>query len=92
MTKKEKEYWENFKKKYGERFKRVSAVTSSGIYVEAKPSEIAIFENADKAFILGDLAEYIYDLEDIKEESLIVFKKYNKLLKQYKELKDKKGE
>lgn len=92
MTKREKEYWENFKQKYGENFKRVATMTSSGVYVEVEPSNIAAFSNVGRSFLVGEIAEYIYDLEEIKEESIVMFKKYNSLLKKYNKLKELKGE
>ena len=87
MTKKEKEYWERFREKYGDKFKRVSVMTSSGVYAEISTNNLAIFNDKGRAFIVGEFAEYIYDLEEIKEESLVMFKKYNSLLKKYNELK-----
>lgn len=87
MTKKEQEYWEKFRDKYGEKFKRLSTMTSSGPYVEIDINSIATFEKSNRAFLVGDIAEYIYDLEDIKEESMVMFKKYNSLLKKYERLK-----
>jgi hypothetical protein len=92
MTKKEKEYWDKFREKYGNKFKRVSVMTSSGVYVEVDVNDVAMFEKADRAFLVGDMAEYIYDLEDIKEESLVMFKKYNKLLEKYNKLKGEQSE
>lgn len=90
MTNKEQEYWEKFKEKYGEKYKRISTMTSSGAYVDIPYNEVACFEKEQRAFIVGDMAEYIYDLEDIKEEALIMAKKYNRLLKKYNKIK--KGE
>ena len=87
MTNKEQEYWEKFREKYGEKNKRLSTMTSSGPYVEVDINDIATFEKTNRAFLVGDIAEYIYYLEDIKEESLVMFKKYNKLLEKYNKLK-----
>ena len=88
MSNKEQEFWERFKEKYGERYKRISKMTSSGAYVDVAYTDVAMFEKEQRAFIVGDIAEYIYDLEDIKEDALIMAKKYNKLLKRYKKLKE----
>ena len=91
MTKQEEKYWEKFKEKYGEKFKRVSAMTSSGAYFKVNTDSLVTFEKngklEDETFVTGDLAEYIYDLEDIKEEALVMFKKYNRLLEKYNKLK-----
>lgn len=93
-NKEEKQYWENFKEKYGNGFKRISGITTGGAYVSINKDEVVTFDKSDKmpeaTFLIGDVANYIYDLEDIKEESLIIFDKYNKLLNKYNKLKQDK--
>ena len=91
MTNKEQEYWEKFREKYGDKFKRITATYTGGVYATVKADDVVTFDDSDKVFLIGDVAEYIYDLEDIKEESLIIFKQYNNLLKKYNKLKEEKS-
>ena len=83
----EKEYWKRFRERYSNKTKRIAVMTSAGSYVEIDENQLATFDSSDRIFLVGEIADYIYDLEDIREESITVFNKYNKLLKKYNNLK-----
>ena len=91
MEENEVKFWEDFKEKYGRAFKRKAMISSNGeCYVNIKINDIVQYDNElDEGALCGDIAEYIYDLEDIKEEALLIYKKYDKLEKENIKLKAK---
>lgn len=87
----EKIFWNEFKEKYGKAFKRKTKISDDGMcYIDIPLKDIVLYDdNNETCSLCGDLAEYIYDLEDIKEETLIICKKYDELEKKNIKLKAK---
>lgn len=90
MSEREIEFWNEFKEKYGKVFKKKALIENGVYYININLLDVIPYkDSSNNAILCGDIAEYIYDLEEIKEESLLMFNKYDRLEKENIKLKAK---